>query len=123
VHEATSTPGPAISSEALRAMSFAATRDGLGARVPFDGSMVPVRDAAVLALALVGHEAVELGCWDELMLVQRILEHGNGADRQRAVAEHAGLRGVLDFLVTDTMGANRPRRSAPRGSSVVEVSA
>ena len=103
-------------------MSFAATRDGLGARVPFDGAVVPVRDATVLAHAPVGHEAVELGCWDELMLVQRILEHGNGADRQRAVAERAGLRGVLDFLVTDTMGATGRGRSAPRASSVEELS-
>jgi hypothetical protein len=53
-------------------MSFAANRDGLGARVPFDGAMLPVQNAAVLALALVGHQAVELGCWDELMLTRRI---------------------------------------------------
>jgi glutamate---cysteine ligase / carboxylate-amine ligase len=123
LHEAQSAPSPAISPEALRAMSFAATRDGLRARVPFDGAMVPVPNAAVLALALVGHEAVELGCWDELMLVQRILERGNGADRQRAVAARAGLNGTLDFLVADTMSGSWPGRFERRASPVAEASA
>jgi carboxylate-amine ligase len=123
VHEARSAPSPAISPEALRAMSFAATRDGLGARVPFDGAMVPVPDAAVLALALVGHQAVELGCWDELMLVQRILERGNGADRQRALAARAGLRATLEFLVADTMGGSRPGGFEGRASPLADVSA
>src|SRR4051812_4073459 len=90
-------------------MSFAASRDGLDARVPFDGAMVPARNAAILALALVGHEAVELGCWEELMLIQRILERGNGADRQRAAAAERGLAGTLDLLVAETM--DRPART------------
>jgi glutamate---cysteine ligase / carboxylate-amine ligase len=115
VHEAGSPPGPPLSPEALRAMSFAATRDGLDARVPFDGAMVPARNAAVLALTLVGHEAVDLGCWDELTAVRRILERGNGADRQRAAAAREGLSGVLEFLVADTMGW--PRRTRFRRSS------
>jgi glutamate---cysteine ligase / carboxylate-amine ligase len=102
VHEASAPVAPPISSEALRAMSFAATRDGLDASVPFDGAMLPVRNAAVLAVTLVGYEAVELGCWDELMLLQRLMERGNGAVRQREAAAHCGLRGVLELLAGET---------------------
>jgi glutamate---cysteine ligase / carboxylate-amine ligase len=108
VFEASGPAGPDLGTEALRAMSFAATRDGLEAQVPFDGAMVPVRHAAVLALALVGHLAVELGCWDELMLVQRLLERGNGAIRQRDAASRDGIRGVLRRLAAETgKGARR----------------
>ena len=114
VHEATAPPAPPISPEVLRAMSFAAIRDGLGARVPFDGGLVPAANAAVFALALVGHTAVELSCWDELMLVQRILERGNGADRQRAAAARGGLQGALELLVAETMGRSTPHASQPR---------
>jgi glutamate---cysteine ligase / carboxylate-amine ligase len=116
VHEATTTSsGPDMTPEVLRAASFAATRDGLDARVPFDGELVPVRHAAVLAQTLVGHEAAELGCWDELMLIQRLLERGNGAARQRAAAEH-GMPGVLSLLARETMAeTNRTERNpSPR---------
>jgi carboxylate-amine ligase len=107
VHEAGAPPDRDIRPETLRAMSFAANRDGLDARVPFDGAMLPARNAAVLALALVGHQAVELDCWDELMLVQRVLERGNGACRQRDAFRTAGLGGTLRMLASETM--DRPR--------------
>jgi glutamate---cysteine ligase / carboxylate-amine ligase len=110
VHEADAPPTRDIGPEALRSMSFAANRDGLGARVPFDGAMLPVQNAAVLALALVGHQAVELGCWDELMLVQRLLERGNGASRQRRAAATTGISGALRMLAAETMcDTSRPR--------------
>jgi glutamate---cysteine ligase / carboxylate-amine ligase len=111
VHEADAPPAPDIGPEALRAMSFAANRDGLAARVPFDGAMLPVQNAAVLALALVGHQAVELDCWDELMLLQRLLERGNGAVRQRHAAATTGIPGALRMLAAETMqGAPRADR-------------
>jgi glutamate---cysteine ligase / carboxylate-amine ligase len=110
VFEATGPSGPDLSPEALRAISFAATRDGLDAKVPFDGAMVPVRHAAVLALGLVGHAAAELGCWDELMLVQRLLERGNGAIRQRRAAGQGGMRGLLEHLVAETSQTAQPSR-------------
>src|SRR3954468_16727616 len=103
VHEAHAPAARDIGPEALRAMSFAANRDGLDARVPFDGAMLPVRHAAVLALALVGHHAVELGCWDELMLVQRLLERGNGATRQRRAAREGGIDAAVRMLAAETM--------------------
>jgi glutamate---cysteine ligase / carboxylate-amine ligase len=111
VHEADAPPAPDIGPEALRAMSFAANRDGLAARVPFDGALLPVQNAAVLALALVGHQAVELDCWDELMLLQRLLERGNGAVRQRHAAATTGIPGALRMLAAETMqGAPRADR-------------
>jgi glutamate---cysteine ligase / carboxylate-amine ligase len=125
VHEAGAPPAPQLSPEALRAISFTATRDGLNARVPFDRAMVPVRNAAVLALTLVGHEAVELGCWDELMLIQRLLERGNGAIRQRCAAARSGMHGVLELLAGETIGrqdmADDRRRT--RSPAVEDVAA
>src|SRR3954454_4454757 len=109
VHEADAPPARHIGPEALRAMSFAANRDGLDALVPFDGAMLPVRNAAVLALALVGHYAVELGCWDELMLVQRLLERGNGAVRQRRAAAEGGIDAAVRMLAAETMRAPAAR--------------
>jgi len=108
VHEADAPPTRDIGPEALRSMSFAANRDGLDARVPFDGAMLPVRNAAVLALALVGHHAVELGCWDELMLVQRLLERGNGAVRQRQGAAQGGIDAAVRMLAAETMQMPQP---------------
>jgi carboxylate-amine ligase len=107
VHEAGASGDPHLSSEALAAMSFVATRDGLDARVPFDAGTMPARHAAVLALALVGHHAVDLGCWDELMLVQRLLDRGNGAVRQREAARRGGVHAALRLLAEETM-CDRP---------------
>src|SRR3954467_537480 len=117
VHESHAPPARDIAPEALRALSFAANRDGLDARVPFDGAMVPVRNAAVLALALVGHHAVELDCWDELMLVQRLLERGHGADRQRRAAAEGGIDGSVRMLAAETTGTpdGRLRRARLHG--------
>jgi carboxylate-amine ligase len=103
VHEATADqPDIDVSPEALRAMSFCAARDGLDGRVLFEGALVPVRHAAVLALTLVGHEAVELECWEELMHIQRMLEHGNGAIRQRRIAQDGGVAAAVRSLVDET---------------------
>ena len=79
-------PGP----EALRELSFRASRDGLDARLALDGALRPAREVAYHAIGLAGAYAADLGCWDELMLVHRLLESGNGAARQRANAERAG---------------------------------
>jgi glutamate---cysteine ligase / carboxylate-amine ligase len=103
VHEATDDPADLdISPEALRSISFGAARDGLDARVLFEGTLVPVRHAATLALTLVGHQAIELGCWDELMHIQRMLEHGNGAQRQRRAARDGGIPEAVRLLVEET---------------------
>ena len=68
-------PGP----EALRELCFRASRDGLDGRSVHNGVLRPVREVAFEAVALAGAYAADLGCWDELMLVHRLLETGNGA--------------------------------------------
>jgi carboxylate-amine ligase len=103
-HEATKPrafrgPGP----EALRELSFRATRDGLDAQLAFDGALRPVREVAYHAVALAGAYAADLGCWEELMLVHRLLEVGNGAVRQRRGAEQGGVRLMLRRLADETM--------------------
>jgi len=114
VHEATTVDsGPHLATEALRAMSFGATRDGLDANVPVDGKLVPVRHAAILALTLVGHEAVTLGCWDELMHIHRLVERGNGAARQRRAAAGSGMPGVLAMLARETTAKAEPTGGEP----------
>jgi carboxylate-amine ligase len=119
VHEATAAPADIeISPEALRAISFGAARDGLDGRVRFEGTLVPARNAAVLALTLVGHQAAELGCWDELMHTQRMVEQGNGTIRQRRAARDGGIAAAVRFLVDETTGPTptgpRLTRPAPR---------
>jgi carboxylate-amine ligase len=106
VHEASTPrhgrrPGP----EALRELSFRATRDGLNARLLLDGSMRPVRDVALHAVAIASAYAADLGCWDELMLIHRLLERGNGAARQRANADEGGVELMLQRLADETVSA------------------
>ena len=64
--------------------------------------LLPVREVAFHALAVAGAHATELGCWEELMLVHRTLEAGNGAIRQRLNAEHGGVRLMLRRLADET---------------------
>ena len=103
VHEATTErPTPAPGPEALRDLSFRATRDGLSARLALDGVLHPLRGVALHALAVAGAHATEIGCRDELMLLHRTLEAGNGAIRQRLNAEQGGLRLMLKRLADET---------------------
>ena len=103
VHEATADrPAPAPGPEALRELSFRAARDGLGARLAVDGALLPVREVTFRALAVAGAHAAELGCWEELSLVHRTVEAGNGAIRQRLNAEQGGVRLMLRRLADET---------------------
>jgi carboxylate-amine ligase len=117
VHEASSppprrVPGP----EALRELSFRAVRDGLDARLALEGSLRPVREVAYHAVAVASAYAADLGCWDELMGVHRLLERGNGAERQRANAAE-GLDVMLQRLVDETVSGvtERPEAMAAAG--------
>jgi carboxylate-amine ligase len=103
VHEATAErPTRAPGVEALRELSFRAARDGLDARLAVDGVLLPVREVAFHALAVAGAQAAELGCWEELMLLHRTVEAGNGAIRQRLNAEEGGVRLMLRRLADET---------------------
>jgi carboxylate-amine ligase len=83
--------------EALAESAFRATRDGLDARLWWDGQMTPLRDVARAAV-----EAARPYAGDAVDGVLRILSAGNGADRQRAAFANRGIQGVLDELVRST---------------------
>jgi carboxylate-amine ligase len=91
--------------EALMEASFVAARDGLGARVPSNGSLVAVPQAARAALERARPHARELGSEAALEGVERILAEGNGADRQRAAYARGGMPALLELLVAE---ARRP---------------
>ncbi|WP_028057911.1 carboxylate-amine ligase [Candidatus Solirubrobacter pratensis] len=103
VHEAAAPARGGSSPEALRELAFRAARDGLDARLRLDGQLRPAREVACHAIALAGAYAADLGCWDELMLVHRILERGNGAQRQRRDHAQGGMRLVLRRLAGETV--------------------
>ena len=91
--------GPWAGTEALREASFAAARDGLGARLPLDGALRPVPEVARATLALARPHADDP---DALALVERFLAAGNGADRQRAAFARGGMPAVLTLLAEET---------------------
>ena len=98
-------PGDRLTRETLMEASFSASRDGLRARVPVDGSMRPIPEAAQIALDRARPHAAELGAADALEGVERILADGNGADRQRAAHARGGMPALLGLLVDE---ARRP---------------
>jgi glutamate---cysteine ligase / carboxylate-amine ligase len=94
-------PGEWMARETLMEASFCASRDGLRARVPVEGSLRPVPEAARAALARARPYADELGSADELDGIERILAEGNGADRQRAAYARGGMPALLERLVDE----------------------
>jgi glutamate---cysteine ligase / carboxylate-amine ligase len=111
VHEATAPAGRPPSAEALRELSFRACRDGLDAKLRLDDGLRPAREVAYRAIALAGAYAADLGCWDELMLLHRLLEAGNGAQRQRRHEGEGGMRLLLRRLADETVPPALRRRS------------
>jgi len=72
------------------------------------GKMVPFGDLTDELIALVGNEAKELGCYDELLHLRHIAKNGSAADRQRqahtaalasGASENAALISVVDHLI------------------------
>src|SRR4051795_902187 len=116
VHEAGAGPQHAPSPEALRELSFRATRDGLDAQLMLDGRLQPARALARHAVALAAAYAADLGCWDELMLLPGMLENGNGAERQRRDERYGGMRLMLRRLADETAG--RPSTAGRRPSTI-----
>ena len=104
----------------MRELSFRATRDGLDGQLLLNGALRPVREEALNAVAIASAYAADLGCWEELMLVHRLLERGNGAARQRANATAGGVELMLRRGRGGRPSAPlRPhsRRLPPRGSA------
>ncbi len=98
-----------------RENKWRAARYGLDvtAIVDADGRELPVREHLAELLPLLEPVAADLGCADELAGVHRILEHGNGATRQRRVAAaHDGdLTAVVRHLRAE-FEAERPLTAA-----------
>jgi carboxylate-amine ligase len=103
VHEAGADARPEPSPELLRELDFRASRDGLDAQLMLDGDIRSVREIAYRAIAVAGAYAPDLGCWDELMTLHRLLEEGNGAQRQRRNEQEGGLRLMLRRLADETL--------------------
>lgn len=90
-------PRKTTSREALAESAFRATRDGVDARIWWEGEIRPLRDVAAEAV-----EAARPFAGDAVDGVARILREGNGADRQRAAFARGGLPAVLERLVDET---------------------
>jgi glutamate---cysteine ligase / carboxylate-amine ligase len=98
--EARARPGPRR--ETLSESSFRAGRDGLAATLHDGERLVAVPELARHALALALPHARELGSDAPLEGIERILERGNGAYRQRGAHAGGGMRAVTTLLVEET---------------------
>jgi carboxylate-amine ligase len=89
-------------SEAISESSFRASRDGVDATLIDDGTLRPVRDIANRTLEEISPAARELGGEATLGGIERLLEEGGGARRQREALEQGGIEAVLERLVQET---------------------
>lgn len=97
-------PGaPGLTREAIEESYFQAERYGLDARLMVDESTAaPARQVARGTLEEARPYAKDLGGEAALEEIERILEEGNGADRQRRVHEEGGLPALLEHLAAAT---------------------
>jgi glutamate---cysteine ligase / carboxylate-amine ligase len=105
-------PGsPGLVREALEESYYQAGRYGLSARLLVDAeTAAPATEVARRVLADVAPYARELGSEAALAEIERILEQGNGADRQRRVHAEAGMAGLLEDLAARTASGALPER-------------
>jgi carboxylate-amine ligase len=85
--------------EALMESSFRAARDGLSATLRHEGAKRPVREIAQSAIA---RATAAGGDASALAEVTRLLQLGNGADRQRAAFASGGMPALLHHLAAET---------------------
>jgi glutamate---cysteine ligase / carboxylate-amine ligase len=89
----------------VRENKWRAVRHGMDADIISgeDNKLVPVRDALSELVQDLSPTAERLGCLDELLRVQTIVEGGASYQRQRAVAAASGgdLSAVVDSLVQE----------------------
>ncbi|HEX5609603.1 MAG TPA: YbdK family carboxylate-amine ligase [Solirubrobacterales bacterium] len=94
---------PGLWREAIEESSFQANRHGLEARLMVDGkTTAPARQLGRQRLAEAGEYARQLGGAGALSEIERILDHGNGADTQRGVHADGGMAGLLAHLAEST---------------------
>jgi carboxylate-amine ligase len=103
--------------ELLDESCFQAVRRGLDARISIGGPTRHVQDVAAHALELARGYGRKLGCMESLQEIERMLDDGNGADRQRAAHAAGGMAGLLEQLVAETAA---PRRQAPGAATSAE---
>jgi glutamate---cysteine ligase / carboxylate-amine ligase len=99
-------PFPNVRPELLRAAHWRAARDGL------DGNLIDVVAQKALPAAKIIEQLMDFikpalisqGDWEEVCTIaHQILEHGNGAARQRRTFEKTGtLEAVVDQLIAET---------------------
>ena len=95
---------PSPSSWVVRDNKWRATRYGLDAIVVVDesGATAPLRDEIYELTRELEPVASRLGCLDELLVANEVLEHGASYERQRAVYQRTGdLLAVVDALITE----------------------
>lgn len=94
---------PGLTREAIEESYFQAERYGLEARVMVDESTAaPAAEVARGVLAEARPYAEQLGGAGALEEIERIVEEGNGADRQRRVHAERGMEGLLSDLAERT---------------------
>ena len=107
-------PADDVPGEALGWSSFRAARDGTAAAILDGGVLRPLAAVARETVARVRPFARELGDEDALDGIERILEQGGGAGRQRRAHALGGFHEVLATLVADTGGPPAPLERASR---------
>lgn len=88
----------------VRDNKWRATRHGMDAAVITDdrGRTAPVRDLLYELHRELVPTAERLGCADELAVMAEVLEHGNSAERQRAIVDEGGaLEDVVDAALIE----------------------
>jgi carboxylate-amine ligase len=104
-HEAERAVPVDLSSEALAWSTFRAARDGLDAEIlDEDGCVRPLRAVARTLLGRLVMVAGELDATEALEGVERLLDEGAGAARQRAEHARTGMPGLLRRLAAETAG-------------------
>ena len=93
-----------IPRDALSWSSFRAARDGIDAEIlDEDGCVRPLREVARTLLSRLVMVAGELDEGDALEEVERLLDDGGGAARQRAEHARSGMDGLVHWLTERTL--------------------
>jgi len=107
---------PPLRPELLRAATWRAARSGLTGDLvdPLDGSLRPAAEAVARLLVLLAHPLEEAGDLERVRgLAARLLERGNGAERQRTAFGRRGDMGdVIDAVSLGADGDPAPHAPA-----------
>jgi carboxylate-amine ligase len=103
----TGEPLPVHARERIDEALFVATRDGLVGLLPdlVHGDVAPAWERLLTLVERLRPAARDLGCSDELELVQRLVLEGGGAARQRETETDHGISGLVRRLARETAGA------------------